>query len=100
MATTIITLILAYIIGSIRFAYLCAWLFKLKSPDSVGSKNPGATNIARQNKFAGIITFLLDALKVQISYYVALLLTSDTHIAYHAIMLTITAHIILSLIHI
>ncbi len=52
-----------YLIGSLPFGYLVA---KANGVDifSVGSKNPGATNVKRcVGKKAGNIVFLLDALK-------------------------------------
>lgn len=63
-----IALIFSYLIGNMRFAYLTTWLFSLTPPHLVGSKNPGATNVGRQSKLAGLLTFFLDALKVQIAY--------------------------------
>lgn len=55
--------ILAYLIGSLLFAKLIA---SIKGVDisKIGSKNPGATNIARALGFRwGLVVFLLDASK-------------------------------------
>ena len=89
----VITLyLMAYLIGNIRFAYFCAYLFNLRSPHSYGSKNPGATNISRQNKLAGLLTLILDALKVLTSYILSIYL-ADENTAIWCSMLTIIGHI-------
>lgn len=88
----IILYITAYLIGNLRFAYLTSYLFHLKSPHAYGSKNPGATNIGRQNKLAGFLTFILDALKVFLSYTLSFYLT-DSHTAIWCALLTTIGHI-------
>ncbi|MBS1270105.1 MAG: putative glycerol-3-phosphate acyltransferase [Gammaproteobacteria bacterium] len=56
--------VLAYLIGSISSAIAIARLFALTDPRSVGSGNPGATNILRQgNKTAALLTLLGDVSK-------------------------------------
>ena len=35
----------AYLIGSISFAIVASWIFRLPDPRSYGSGNPGATNV-------------------------------------------------------
>lgn len=53
---------LAYLIGSIPFALISSWIFKLPDPRTYGSKNPGATNVLRSGKkAAAILTLLGDA---------------------------------------
>lgn len=60
----VITLILAYLLGSIAFAVLISKLMGLRDPRSFGSGNPGATNVLRSgNKTAAILTLLGDAAK-------------------------------------
>ena len=60
---TFIECALAFCIGSIPFGiYICEY-FKLAPPNTYGSKNIGASNVARQNLAAGALTLLLDALK-------------------------------------
>lgn len=55
--------ILSYILGSIPFALLVCLPFRI-DPRKEGSKNPGATNVARLlGKKWGLITFLGDATK-------------------------------------
>lgn len=53
---------IAYLVGSIPFALISSWLFKLPDPRTYGSKNPGATNVLRSGKkSAAIFTLLGDA---------------------------------------
>jgi len=60
----ILSVILAYLIGSLNFAIIISKIFKLSNPKIHGSKNAGATNMARVSgaKY-GIIVLLGDALK-------------------------------------
>lgn len=52
----------AYLLGSISFAVVASWLFKLPDPRSYGSRNPGATNVLRTGKkAAAVVTLLGDA---------------------------------------
>jgi glycerol-3-phosphate acyltransferase PlsY len=60
--TIIVFIILAYLLGSISFAVIVSWIFRLPDPRTFGSKNPGATNVLRSgNKAAAILTLLGDA---------------------------------------
>ena len=55
---------IAYLIGSISFAVVVSKCMNLPDPHSYGSGNPGATNVLRTgNKVAAGLTFLGDALK-------------------------------------
>jgi glycerol-3-phosphate acyltransferase PlsY len=70
--------ILAYLIGSISSAIVIARLFSLRDPRSVGSGNPGATNILRQgNRTAALLTLLGDMLKGVVPVMVGRMLTGD-----------------------
>ncbi|MEC8882161.1 MAG: glycerol-3-phosphate 1-O-acyltransferase PlsY [Pseudomonadota bacterium] len=61
---TIVLQLTSYLIGSTMSAIWIAKLFKLPDPRSYGSKNPGATNMARgKNKIAAFLTFSLDIFK-------------------------------------
>jgi acyl phosphate:glycerol-3-phosphate acyltransferase len=54
----------AYLLGSISFGILISKLFSLPDPRTVGSGNPGATNVLRSGKkIAALLTLLGDALK-------------------------------------
>jgi len=59
---TILLILTAYLLGSIPFAVVASWIFKLPDPRSYGSGNPGATNVLRTGKkSAAILTLLGDA---------------------------------------
>jgi glycerol-3-phosphate acyltransferase PlsY len=54
----------AYLIGSVSFAIVASWVFRLPDPRSYGSGNPGATNVLRSGKRAAALCALLgDAAK-------------------------------------
>jgi glycerol-3-phosphate acyltransferase PlsY len=55
--------IIAFLLGSIPFGIIICHQMGLASPTTYGSKNIGASNVTRQNVFAGALTFLLDAAK-------------------------------------
>ncbi|HSI44322.1 MAG TPA: glycerol-3-phosphate 1-O-acyltransferase PlsY [Methylotenera sp.] len=60
----IVWIIAAYLIGSISFGILMSKAFGLPDPRTVGSGNPGATNVARSGKkLPAILTLLGDAFK-------------------------------------
>ncbi|MBR7132213.1 MAG: glycerol-3-phosphate 1-O-acyltransferase PlsY [Clostridia bacterium] len=62
--TAIITVIAAYLIGSINFAVIFAKAFLKKDVRDLGSGNAGATNVMRNAGFLpGALTFICDALK-------------------------------------
>ena len=60
--TTMVFILLAYLLGSISFALVASWIFKLPDPRTYGSRNPGATNVLRSGKkAAAVLTLLGDA---------------------------------------
>ena len=62
--TAIVTVIAAYLIGSISFAVIFAKSFLKKDVRELGSGNAGATNVLRNAGLVpGLLTFLFDALK-------------------------------------
>jgi len=64
MLTVIIAIISAYVIGSINCAIIICHVMGLPSPRSVGSGNPGATNVLRLgNKKAAGLTLAGDFIK-------------------------------------
>lgn len=64
LITAIITVIAAYLIGSINFAVIFSNAFLKKDVRSMGSGNAGTTNVMRNAGFLpGALTFLCDALK-------------------------------------
>jgi glycerol-3-phosphate acyltransferase PlsY len=72
MIYQIIITLIAYLIGSVSFGILASKLFNIADPRTMGSKNPGATNVMRQgNKAAAIFTLLGDMLKATIILLIA-----------------------------
>ncbi len=70
--------ILAYFMGSISSAVVVSKLMGLQDPRSVGSGNPGATNMLRVGgKKAAAITLLGDILKGVIPVVIARVFTTD-----------------------
>lgn len=69
----IIWIVVAYLIGSISFGILMSKAFSLPDPRTVGSGNPGATNVARSGKkLPAILTLLGDAFKGWLPVWLAL----------------------------
>lgn len=59
-----LSLIAAYLIGSVSFAIVISKLFHLDDPRNYGSGNPGATNVLRSgHKLAALLTLLGDCAK-------------------------------------
>ena len=74
MITEIVIFIFLYIIGSIPFSVLISKALKLPDPRTFGSKNPGATNMARSgNMTAAALTLTGDMLKGFLPAYLLLL---------------------------
>jgi glycerol-3-phosphate acyltransferase PlsY len=64
MTTWLLTIAIAYLLGSIPFGYLLVRTFRKEDIRTIGSGNIGATNVARSGaKGLGILTLVLDALK-------------------------------------
>lgn len=62
--STVVAVVLAYLLGSVSFAVIVSRAFGLADPRTYGSGNPGATNVLRSgSKPAAILTLLGDALK-------------------------------------
>lgn len=60
--TIMVFILLAYLLGSVSFALVASWIFKLPDPRTYGSGNPGATNVLRSGKkAAAALTLLGDA---------------------------------------
>jgi len=70
--------VLAYLLGSVSSAVVIARLMGLPDPRSVGSKNPGATNVLRYGgRKAAILTLAGDVLKGVIPVLIAHAVTAD-----------------------
>src|ERR1700712_795990 len=64
MKPWLLTIPIAYLLGSIPFGYLLVRVFRNTDVRSTGSGNIGATNVARSGgKALGILTLLLDCAK-------------------------------------
>lgn len=63
MLQDILSILLAFMLGSIPFGVIVCERSGLNPPSSYGSGNIGASNVARQNKMAGLLTLLLDSAK-------------------------------------
>ena len=69
----IVQIISAYLLGSIAFGILVSRLFGLPDPRTVGSGNPGATNVLRSGKkLAAALTLLGDAFKGWFPVWIAM----------------------------
>jgi len=74
-------IISAYLAGSISSAVIVCKLMGLPDPRTLGSGNPGATNVLRVgNKKAAAITLLGDMLKGVVPVLVAKLVTDDVNV--------------------
>lgn len=70
--TMLFFVVAAYLLGSVSFAVVASWLFKLPDPRTYGSKNPGATNVLRSGKkAAAVLTLLGDAGKGWLAVFLA-----------------------------
>jgi len=62
----------AYLLGSISFGIIMSQLFGLPDPRTVGSGNPGATNVLRSGKkVAAALTLLGDTIKGWLAVWLA-----------------------------
>jgi acyl phosphate:glycerol-3-phosphate acyltransferase len=67
-----LTVIGAYLLGSVSFAVVVSKVMRLPDPRTYGSKNPGATNVLRSgSKAAAVLTLLGDALKGWLAVWLA-----------------------------
>jgi glycerol-3-phosphate acyltransferase PlsY len=79
MTLWLLTLALAYLLGSIPFGYLLVRIFRKEDVRDTGSGNIGATNVARAGgKGLGLLTLLLDALKGYVAVIIAAHLAPNT----------------------
>jgi len=70
--TTVIVVVISYLLGSIPFGYLLVRIFRGEDVRQTGSGNIGATNVARTgSKRLAVATLLLDALKGYVAVVIA-----------------------------
>ena len=80
MISTLLAVLLSYLIGSLSFAVMVSRLMGLDDPRTYGSGNPGATNVLRSgNRKAAVLTLVLDALKGYLPVLVAIELAPRMH---------------------
>lgn len=72
MTPWLLSIPLAYLLGSIPFGYILVRLFRHEDIRATGSGNIGATNVVRSGaKGLGILTLVLDALKGYVAVAIA-----------------------------
>jgi glycerol-3-phosphate acyltransferase PlsY len=71
--TSMVAVLLAYLVGSLSFAVIVSRVMGLADPRSYGSGNPGATNVLRSgNRWAALLTLAFDVLKGYVPVLLAL----------------------------
>jgi glycerol-3-phosphate acyltransferase PlsY len=95
MLKIILYLVFAYLCGAIPFGYIIAKIFKHVDIRTVGSGNPGATNVYRTiSKPLGILTLFLDMLKGFIPVYFVKIINPEFYwIVIAVALVTIIGHI-------
>ena len=69
----VIWIVAAYLLGSVAFGIVVSKIFGLPDPRTVGSGNPGATNVLRSGKkLAAVFTLLGDVVKGWLPVWLAL----------------------------
>jgi glycerol-3-phosphate acyltransferase PlsY len=92
MPRILLTLALAYLLGSIPFGYLIVRFFAHQDIRATGSGNIGATNVARTGKKGlAILTLALDACKGFTAVYLPLLIARQVHPGISMTMSTLAA---------
>jgi glycerol-3-phosphate acyltransferase PlsY len=77
--TGLLTIVIAYLIGSIPFGYLLVKLTSGQDVRAVGSGNIGATNVLRTgNRWAAVATLILDAAKGFAAVWLAAAMTDQS----------------------
>lgn len=92
--TTLLTAIVAYLLGSISSAILVSKILRLPDPRVEGSGNPGATNVLRLGgKFPAALTLAGDIGKGTIPVVGARILTDDTTAMAVAALMAFLGHL-------
>jgi glycerol-3-phosphate acyltransferase PlsY len=99
MTLWILTLAMAYLLGSIPFGYLLVRFFRHEDIRATGSGNIGATNVARSGaKILAALTLLLDVAKGLIAVRIAMHLMPGapgypSHLAIAAAIVAVIGHV-------
>ena len=87
-------LIFAYLLGSINSAIIVCYIFRLPSPRTIGSGNPGTTNVLRiGGKVPAAITLVFDILKGLAPVIIARMLTDNEFIVACTALYAILGHV-------
>ena len=87
-------LISAYLLGSINSAIIVCYIFRLPSPRSIGSGNPGTTNVLRiGGKVTAIITLMFDIFKGLAPVIIARMLTDNEFLIACTALYAILGHV-------
>lgn len=93
--TAILLIVAAYLLGSINSAIVICYLFRLPSPRTLGSGNPGTTNVLRAGgKLPAVLTLIFDVLKGVIFAVVARMLHQPTLIVALCGLAAVVGHIL------
>lgn len=81
MSIALLTIVGAYLIGSISFAMVVSRAFGLPDPHEYGSGNPGATNVLRTgNRKAAALTLAGDAIKGWLGVFLAQIVSAQAQL--------------------
>lgn len=84
----------AYLLGSVNSAIIVCYIFRLPSPRSIGSGNPGTTNVLRiGGKVPAAITLAFDILKGLAPVVIAKMLTNNEFIIACTALYAILGHV-------
>ena len=94
MINQLLIILFAYLVGSVSSGIIVSQIFNLPDPRTIGSKNPGATNVMRSgNKKAAIFTLLGDLLKAILVLTLAEYLSFNDLIIVCAALAVLIGHI-------
>jgi glycerol-3-phosphate acyltransferase PlsY len=85
--------LVGYFLGSIPFGYILMKLTEGMDIRSIGSGNIGATNVYRKNRWAGVLTLLLDAAKGCLAVLAAIWMGGSTEWQAIAAVAAIVGHV-------
>ena len=90
----LLSILAAYLLGSVSNAVLICRLFQFGDPRLHGSGNPGSTNVLRiGGKKAAFLTLLLDVGKGVIATLLAIYLLRDTYVASFVGLAVVLGHV-------
>jgi len=94
VSIAVLSVVVAYLVGSISSAIIVCHLMGLPDPRTSGSKNPGATNVLRLGgKKAAIITLLGDVLKGFLPVLIVRLYTDSSSVLAAVTLVAFLGHV-------